>query len=84
MIDNWGRKIEKENVKLKATAFEDMTRTSLGLPITVVQGYIRLLTIDVPWSKLTSGPVEITIEDVHIILKSSEGYSRDFVKKSLL
>ena len=55
-----------------------------GSPAQVVQGYIKKLTIDVPWNKILSDPVEITIDDFHVILKSSEFYNRNFVKKSLI
>ena len=55
-----------------------------GAPAQVVQGYIKKFTIDVPWSKILSDPVEVTIDDLHVILKSNEFYNRSFVKKSLI
>ena len=49
----------------------------------MVQGYIKKLKIDVPWNKILSDPVEVWLDDLHIILKSSEKYDRNFVKKQL-
>jgi len=41
--------------------------------------------VSVPWTKLLSSKgVELTLEEVHIVLTSSEAYDRAFVKKSLL
>ena len=40
--------------------------------------------IDVPWTQILSKPVELKIEEIHIILKSSDRYDREFVKKTLL
>ena len=37
-----------------------------------------------PWSELLSRPIEITIEDLHVILTSSECYERQFVKNTLI
>ena len=76
MIDRWNGRIHKENVKIKRDAFEWLTRTALGVPLPVVQGYIKKLQIDVPWSELQSRPLEVTIEDLHVILTSSELYER--------
>ena len=56
----------------------------LGAPCTVVQGYIKKLQIDVPWSELQSKPLEVTVEDLHVILTSSECYQRSFVKNALV
>jgi hypothetical protein len=38
----------------------------------------------VPWSKILSKPVEIKIEDVHLILKSRRSYDRQFVKERII
>jgi hypothetical protein len=48
-----------------------------------VQGYIKKICIDVPWTQILSKPVEIKIEEIHIIMKSSDAYDRDFVKQQL-
>lgn len=40
--------------------------------------------VDVPWTQILSKPVELKIEEIHIILKSRDHYDRDFVKSMLL
>lgn len=84
VIDRWNGRIQKENVKIKKDAFEWLTKTAFGAPCTVVKGYIKKLQVDVPWSELQSRPLEITIEDLHVILTSSECYERKFVKNTLI
>ena len=84
MIDRWNGRIQKENVKLKKTSLEWLTRWLMGVPCTVVQGYVKKLQVDIPWSELQSRPIEVTIEDLHVVLTSSEFYKRDFVKDALL
>ena len=84
VIDRWNGRIHKENVKIKRDAFEGLTKSIFGAPCTVVQGYIKKLQIDVPWSEIQSKPLEVTIEDLHVILTSSECYDREFVKKTLI
>lgn len=37
-----------------------------------------------PWTQILSKPVELKIEEIHIILKSRDHYDRDFVKSMLL
>ena len=84
MIDRWNGRIQKENVKIKKDAFEKLTSTALGVPFTVVQGYVKKLQVDIPWSELQSKPLEVTIEDLHVILTASECYERNFVKNTLI
>ena len=76
MIDQWNGRIAKENVKFKKDAFRGFLGSLLGAPIEIVQGYAKLLSIEVPWSKILSKPVEVKIEDVHLILKSRGSYDR--------
>jgi hypothetical protein len=45
---------------------------------------VKKLQIDLPWSQLWTSPVEVTIEDLHLIIKASEGYDREYVKRSLI
>ena len=53
-MDSWFGKISKENVKFKHNAFEGLFRFLCGSPVTIVQGYVKKLSIDVPWSKILS------------------------------
>lgn len=52
-----------ENVNLKADIIE-----MLELPIQLSKSSIGRLTIKIPWKKITSAPVEITIENVFVTL----------------
>ena len=41
--------------------------------------------MSVPWTKIMSSKgVELTLDEVHIVLTSSSAYDRAFVKKALL
>jgi len=83
-LDQWNGKIAKEDVKLKNSACGELFAGLFGAPVNVFHGYIKKLTIEVPWSNLLSKPVEVKIEDVHIILTQSAKYDREFVKRTLL
>jgi hypothetical protein len=54
-----------------------------GAPVYVVKGYIRKLRIDVPWNRLLSRPVEVYLDDLHIILKAPPSFDVNFAKKML-
>ena len=68
---------------VKATAFENLFQSMFGAPVTVVRGFIKKLRIDVPWNKLLSKPCEIYLEDVHIVLKSSTKYDKEWAKRMI-
>ena len=70
-------------MKVKKLAFTDLFSAAFGTPVQVVQGYIKKIKIDIPWNKILSAPVEVWLDDLHVILKSSEKYDRNFVKKQL-
>lgn len=84
MIDQWNGRVAKENVKLKSTALEGLTTSLFGAPCHIVQGYIKKVSIEVPWYEILSKPVEIKLEEIHVILKASESYDKEFVKRQLL
>jgi vacuolar protein sorting-associated protein 13A/C len=83
-IDQWNGRIAKENVKLRSTALDWIFTSIFGAPCEIVQGYIKKVVVDVPWTQILSKPVELKIEEIHIILKSRDHYDRDFVKSMLL
>jgi hypothetical protein len=56
----------------------------IGAPISIVQGYCKSVQVNVPWLKLTSKPVLLRLEDIHIVLSCTSAYDRAFVKQSLL
>jgi hypothetical protein len=41
------------------------------------------MDVEVPWSQILSKSIVINISEVHIILKSSDHYNREFVKSTL-
>lgn len=55
------------NVELKPTAFD-----GLQLPLRVRRGAVGKITLKVPWNALTSTPIELKIEDVHVLLEERE------------
>ena len=71
-------------MKLRSNALEYLTSNLLGAPCNIVQGYIRKVIIDVPWMQILSKPIEIRIEDIHVILKASERYDPEFVKSQII
>jgi N-terminal region of Chorein or VPS13 len=70
-------------VTVKKQALESLFMSMFGAPVTVVKGFIRKLRIDVPWNKLLSKPCEINIEDLHVVIKSSAHYDKEFAKRML-
>lgn len=62
-IGVWGGDITLENVYLKPDAL-----LMLQLPLLILYGKIVKLVIKVPWSKLSSAPVEVRLEGLSVIL----------------
>ena len=83
MIDKWNGQVYKDNVTIKATAFESMFQSMFGAPVSVVRGFIKKLRIDVPWNKLLSKPCEIYLDDVHIVLKSPTKFDKEWAKRMI-
>jgi hypothetical protein len=81
VIDKWNGQVIKENVALKKTALESLCMSLIGAPVYVVNGYIRKLKIDVPWNKLMSKPVEIALDEIHLVVKASATFDNEFAKK---
>ena len=77
-------RIAKENVKLRATAMDSIWRSVFGAPCQIVQGYIKKLIIEVPWYDILKKPVEIKLDEIHIIMKSSDSYDREFMRQCVL
>jgi len=70
-------------VTIKTTALENLFSSLFGAPVTVVRGFIKKLRIDVPWNKLLSKPCEIYLDDVHLVLKSSTKYDKEWAKRMI-
>jgi vacuolar protein sorting-associated protein 13A/C len=71
----WTGKILIQDAALKHNKINDLFKTN-NIPLTIKYSSIRRLSIDVPWSKLSSAPVEIKIDGIFIVLKMNK------VKKS--
>ncbi|KAL3269017.1 hypothetical protein HHI36_008101 [Cryptolaemus montrouzieri] len=86
MVSLWGGDACFHNLDLRLEVLEQ----ELHLPISFVSGHIRELLIHVPWTKLASEPITITINTIECILKlrgsdasstsSSSGKSREKIR----
>lgn len=61
----WGGDVTLHKLDLRLDAVE----RAIQLPITVKSGHVHELRIHVPWTKLTSEPVVITINTMECVLK---------------
>ncbi|KAJ1522739.1 hypothetical protein ONE63_001898 [Megalurothrips usitatus] len=61
----WGGEVSLHNLDLRLEVLEE----ELQLPFTFVSGHIHELIIHVPWTKLYSEPICITINTIECILK---------------
>jgi vacuolar protein sorting-associated protein 13A/C len=65
----WKGDVTIENVNLKPECVD-----MLGLPLKILFSNVGKLSLKIPWSKLSSSPVEICLEDIFILLSlKSEG-----------
>ncbi|XP_044753199.1 vacuolar protein sorting-associated protein 13B isoform X2 [Coccinella septempunctata] len=85
-VSLWGGDACFHNLDLRLEVLEQ----ELHLPVSFVSGHIRELLIHVPWTKLASEPITVTINTIECILKlrgsdvssgsSSSGKSREKLK----
>ncbi|XP_071057652.1 intermembrane lipid transfer protein VPS13B isoform X2 [Onthophagus taurus] len=64
-VSLWGGDASFHNLDLRLEVLEQ----ELQLPFSFVSGHIHELSIHVPWTKLTSEPISITINTIECILK---------------
>ncbi|XP_026987300.1 intermembrane lipid transfer protein VPS13B isoform X4 [Sagmatias obliquidens] len=69
----WGGDVVLSKLELKL----DVLEQELKLPFTFLSGHIHELRIHVPWTKLGSEPVVITINTMECILKLKDGIQDD-------
>ncbi|XP_077430988.1 intermembrane lipid transfer protein VPS13B isoform X2 [Vanacampus margaritifer] len=74
----WGGDVVLSKLDLKL----DVLEQELKLPFTVMSGHIHELRIHVPWTKLGSEPVVITINTMECILKLRDGDQDDHESES--
>ena len=75
----WGGDAVLNKLDLRLDAIE----SALNLPITFKSGHIYELRIHVPWTKLGSEPVVITINTIECILKLRDSASEDAESSSM-
>lgn len=61
----WEGEVTLLNLDLQLDVLED----ELKLPIDLVSGHVHELTIQVPWTKLTSEPVRVIIDTIEFVVK---------------
>jgi vacuolar protein sorting-associated protein 13A/C len=59
----WSGKIELKNLQLNHAGIE-----KLKLPVSIVNGYVKSLTVSIPWTSLASQPVKIFIDGIYLLL----------------
>jgi len=62
----WRGEIDLDGLEVKKALFE-----GLRLPLEVVCGHIHKFKVSVPWSKLASEPVKVTIDGVYLLTRTS-------------
>jgi hypothetical protein len=55
--------IKLKNVEVNSSAVDD-----LELPVTIKTGTVGQIHIQLPWTKLTSSPIVVTITDIYLVL----------------
>ncbi|CAK1588014.1 unnamed protein product [Parnassius mnemosyne] len=63
-VSLWGGGVALHNLVLKA----DVLQQEVALPFTLVSGRIHELLIQVPWTKIMSEPIIVTIDTIECIL----------------
>lgn len=58
-------------VKLKDLKLKDSAIESLGFPFKLLSGTISMLTVNIPWTKLGSSPLQIRVEEVYALISPS-------------
>lgn len=69
----WGGDVVLNKVDLRLDVIEE----ALSLPITIKSGFIHELRIHVPWTRIYSEPVVITVNTIECILKLRGGSSSE-------
>ncbi|CAF4497379.1 unnamed protein product [Rotaria socialis] len=62
-IDVWSGNVVLENVYLKPNALAD-----LDLPLTIIVGHLKKLTLQVPWKNLYTHPTKLTIDGLYLLV----------------
>jgi len=58
----WKGEVNLKNIELRQDALAE-----LELPVHVYRGHVSLISLSIPWNKLTSQPVIVTIKDIYLL-----------------
>ncbi|XP_060809400.1 uncharacterized protein LOC106130565 isoform X3 [Amyelois transitella] len=72
-VSLWGGGVALHNLVLKA----DVLQQEVSLPFTLVSGRIHELLIQVPWTKIMSEPIVVTIDTIECVLSLNPPASPD-------
>ncbi|KIJ26914.1 hypothetical protein M422DRAFT_55307 [Sphaerobolus stellatus SS14] len=61
-----------QNLRLKRSALD-----KFRLPVDVLEGHLGRLSLTIPWTSLSSRPVEITIEDIYLLVSPASNTKID-------
>uniref|UniRef100_A0A182WW13 Chorein N-terminal domain-containing protein n=1 Tax=Anopheles quadriannulatus TaxID=34691 RepID=A0A182WW13_ANOQN len=73
----WGGEVVFQNLDLKLDVLEE----ELQLPFNFLSGHIHELCIRVPWTKIASEPIVITINTIEFVLKLRDSNDRNVPKR---
>uniref|UniRef100_A0A182JVY1 Vacuolar protein sorting-associated protein 13B n=1 Tax=Anopheles christyi TaxID=43041 RepID=A0A182JVY1_9DIPT len=73
----WGGEVVFQNLDLKLDVLEE----ELHLPFNFLSGHIHELCIRVPWTKIASEPIVITINTIEFVLKLRDTNDRNVPKR---
>uniref|UniRef100_A0AAG5CN30 Chorein N-terminal domain-containing protein n=1 Tax=Anopheles atroparvus TaxID=41427 RepID=A0AAG5CN30_ANOAO len=76
-VSLWGGEVVFQNLDLKLDVLEE----ELQLPFNFLSGHIHELSIRVPWTKIASEPIVITINTIEFVLKLRDSNDRNVPKK---
>ncbi|XP_035779431.1 vacuolar protein sorting-associated protein 13B-like [Anopheles albimanus] len=76
-VSLWGGEVVFQNLDLKLDVLEE----ELQLPFNFLSGHIHELSIRVPWTKIASEPIVITINTIEFVLKLRDPNDRTVPKK---
>ncbi|XP_058811887.1 intermembrane lipid transfer protein VPS13B [Topomyia yanbarensis] len=76
-VSLWGGEVVFQNLDLKLDVLEE----ELSLPFQFLSGHIHELAIRVPWTKIASEPILITINTIEFVLKLQEAEDRTVLKR---
>ncbi|XP_055587583.1 intermembrane lipid transfer protein VPS13B [Uranotaenia lowii] len=76
-VSLWGGEVVFQNLDLKLDVLEE----ELALPFQFLSGHIHELAIRVPWTKIASEPIVITINTIEFVLKLQEPDNRSVPRR---